>query len=292
MLLFDERKPFFKGNLHCHTTRSDGKLPPEDVRAFYRSQGYDFLALTDHRKQSEQPYFENGMLLLPGVEEDFLLPHEAVHIVGFGMDEGYSPLCAGETEPQTCIEHIRNHGGRAILCHPAWSLNTPDTISSFEGLTAVEIYNSTSTYPWNGDRADSSILLDIAAAQGKLNNFVASDDSHSYTGEAGVSATMVQAESLTQEAILSAMDEGRFYCTQGPRIEQISVMDGKITVNCSPASYVIFYSNLVWADDRCVSGEDITEASYTIKKDMGEAFVRIQIMDACGKSAWSNPIKL
>ena len=38
---------WYKGNLHTHTTRSDGKLSPDDTKRFYRSQGYDFLALTD-----------------------------------------------------------------------------------------------------------------------------------------------------------------------------------------------------------------------------------------------------
>ena len=31
-----------KGNLHAHTTFSDGRLPVEDVVAQYRDLGYDF----------------------------------------------------------------------------------------------------------------------------------------------------------------------------------------------------------------------------------------------------------
>ena len=43
MDLFDPKLPFFKGNLHCHTTVSDGKLSPDEVVALYRDLGYDFL---------------------------------------------------------------------------------------------------------------------------------------------------------------------------------------------------------------------------------------------------------
>ena len=39
---------FFKGNIHTHSTRSDGGRVPEDVCKTYREAGYDFLALTDH----------------------------------------------------------------------------------------------------------------------------------------------------------------------------------------------------------------------------------------------------
>ena len=80
------------------------------------------------------------------------------------------------------------------MAHPAWSLNTVATLSALQNVTAAEIYNSVSTYPWNGDRADASGVLDVAAAHGALYRFVASDDSHRYQGEAGRAFTMVQAE--------------------------------------------------------------------------------------------------
>ena len=39
-----------KGGLHCHTTRSDGRGTPEEVIRLHAEHGYDFLAITDHRK--------------------------------------------------------------------------------------------------------------------------------------------------------------------------------------------------------------------------------------------------
>lgn len=291
MKIFANDKPFFKGNLHCHTTVSDGKLTPEECKAFYRSRGYDFLAITDHRRLSEPTHMEDGMLLLSGMEMDYFLPGEVVHLVGVGMTEEISGHDLSRN-PQQCIDLYRKCGGRGILAHPAWSLNTVGTLSGLRGLSAAEIYNSVSTYPWNGDRADSSNILDAAAAHGTFYNFVASDDSHWYNGEAGRSFTMIQADELTQLSLFEAIDAGRFYCSQGPVIRQITVENGMLTVECSQAERVIFYSNLVWAGGRCVTQPGLTAACYDLTRNSGETFVRVQVMDAQGRSAWSNPILL
>ena len=34
---------WYKGNLHTHTTLSDGKKTPDESIALYREKGYDFL---------------------------------------------------------------------------------------------------------------------------------------------------------------------------------------------------------------------------------------------------------
>ena len=39
---------FYKANLHCHTTLSDGRLTPEEVKEFYKNRGYSIVAYTDH----------------------------------------------------------------------------------------------------------------------------------------------------------------------------------------------------------------------------------------------------
>ena len=39
---------FFRGNLHCHSNRSDGLLQPDEVVGAYRDAGYDFICLSDH----------------------------------------------------------------------------------------------------------------------------------------------------------------------------------------------------------------------------------------------------
>ena len=197
MLKFDPNKRFYKGNLHTHTTNSDGRRSPEEALKAYRGAGYDFVALTDHWKRApEETEVLDGMLVLPGIELDYTLPAQVIHIVGVGVDDMVLKAVRNGG-PQSGIDAIRKAGGRAILAHPAWSLNTPDVIGALRGLTAAEIYNSVSDVPWNGDRADSTGILDVAAANGHVLNTVASDDSHFYEGEECTSYIMLQADELT-----------------------------------------------------------------------------------------------
>ena len=48
--LLQNQHNWYKGNLHMHTTCSDGRVSPEQAEDMYEQAGYDFIALTDHRK--------------------------------------------------------------------------------------------------------------------------------------------------------------------------------------------------------------------------------------------------
>ena len=79
-----EGKLWWKGNLHMHTTCSDGKKTPQEAMEIYQKAGYDFIALTDHWKPSSDGQYAN-MLTLPGVELD-TMQGGCWHIVGIGME--------------------------------------------------------------------------------------------------------------------------------------------------------------------------------------------------------------
>lgn len=61
MNIFDSSCPWQKGNLHTHTTLSDGRKTVEEAIALYRGQGYDFLAITDHRGDTAEASEENSL---------------------------------------------------------------------------------------------------------------------------------------------------------------------------------------------------------------------------------------
>ena len=52
-----------------HTTLSDGALDPVEAINIYREAGYDFIAITDHRKVGHL-WQDDSFLILPGVEWD------------------------------------------------------------------------------------------------------------------------------------------------------------------------------------------------------------------------------
>lgn len=74
VMALDGLRPL-KGALHAHTTKSDGKLTPEEVLRVYRDLDFDFLALTDHdfllrpNAYAEVPDEFEGMVVFKGMEK-------------------------------------------------------------------------------------------------------------------------------------------------------------------------------------------------------------------------------
>lgn len=287
-MLFDNSGTWYKGNLHMHTLRSDGLLSPEAAAEIYRNAGYDFIALTDHWAQSANQMAENGLLFLGGCEWNTgdALASPVFHIVGIGMEKQADLKNTPALRPQEVIDAINAAGGLAILAHPAWSLDDPDECLRLNGLSGAEIYNSVSSLPRNGRRADSSLYFDLWANKGELMRCFAADDSHFYTGEQTQSFIMVNAPELTADAIKKAIAAGNFYASQGPLFKSIRTDGDIVEVKCSEVQAVVFYSNTVWCEDRVTSGT-VTSASYHIKPT--DKYVRVELIDKDGRMAWSSP---
>jgi predicted metal-dependent phosphoesterase TrpH len=87
-------------DLHTHTTRSDGVVPPADLVRAAGDCGVRLLALTDHdtlagyREVVAAGAVPPDLTLIPGVEinaivtRDLGLTEGELHILGFGMDPG------------------------------------------------------------------------------------------------------------------------------------------------------------------------------------------------------------
>ena len=290
MYLDQDGKRWFRGNLHTHSTVSDGLKTPDEVIRIYRNEGYDFLAFTDHWKPSGSGE-KDGLLLIPGCEYDAggNAADGIYHIVAIGPDHLVLPEPGPENTAQGILDAIHEAGGFAILAHPAWSLNLPSEIVKLRGINASEIFNSVSNNPWNGRRGESSVILDMVATLGMPLPLVASDDSHFYTGEQCTNFIWLQADDLTEAAVMDALFAGRFYASQGPKMDVR--WDGKtVKVRCTPAQQVIFYSNVVYTSPRVSKGFGLTETEYTPLD--WETFIRVEVIDANGKMAWSSPIDL
>ena len=61
---------WYKGNLHSHTTNSDGHLTPAQAVALFRQYGYSFLCLSEHDYYTDlrTELDREDFILLPGVE--------------------------------------------------------------------------------------------------------------------------------------------------------------------------------------------------------------------------------
>lgn len=276
---------WLKGNLHMHTTRSDGAKTPEEAAAVYQAAGYDFIALTDHYRFDEGGE-SGGILRLSGAEYDSVSPdgYEVFHIVCAGAKR--DPGVLRSDSVQETIDKINLAGGIAILAHPQWSLQTVGSVMPLKGLAGLEIYNSVSAPPMNC-RPDSSYFSDLLSTRGKFLGCMAADDAHPYAFEACRSWIMVNTAHKSRDGILAAVKEGKYYATQGPAFLNVSVDGSRITARTSEVSSVIFYTNLPWSPKRVLEG-CITEFEYEMSG--AERFVRIQVTDQNGNSAWLSPL--
>ena len=284
--LFGKKR--YKINLHMHTTDSDGQLTEAEALDLYLERGYDAVAVTEHWIQ-KMGGSHRGMTVLSGCEYNTTYRDSmqgVYHILGIGIErnaEGLKP----DDPPQKIIDEIHRVGGIAILAHPAWSLNAPDQILPLRDVDATEIYNSVSGVHFSR-RADSSYIIDLIASRGRYYPLMGADDTHYYDNDAGVSWIMVEAESNAPEHLLPAIRTGKYYATQGPEVHLTREGD-EFVVRCSPCSEIRFFSNSVFSY-RIFEGEGITEARYTPQPV--ETYVRAEVVDADGRSAWSRIIPI
>lgn len=282
---------WLKGNLHTHTTVSDGKLSVEDCIALYRSKGYDFLCITDHHL-CRMGGVQDGLLILGGVElnNNCYSPRVCYHLTGAGLQRPVQLLPTDD--PQRMVDELKAAGAFVTLAHPAWSLMTDENLRTLQGYDASEIYNGVSEF-YSG-RGDSSIQLDTLAAGGRQVRLTAADDTHFYGPDAGSGFVRVKAQQCTREAILQALYAGRYYSSQGPELYSLTrEADGDITVTTSPLSRILFYSDNFFEAQRVQNapeGGSLTFARYTPAAQ--DTYVRVEGVDAKGKRVWSNYIDL
>lgn len=279
-----------KVNLHLHTTDSDGRKTPEEAAAIYKAAGYDVIAVTDHWRYRMSGEL-SGLRTLGGAEYNIGGGDGAggvFHILALGCER--EPALAPEDTAQQLIDGINACGGLAVLAHPAWSLNTVDQVAPLHGVGATEIYNSVSDAhescrPYSGD------FVDTAACRGMLFPLLASDDVHFYDGTDDTKAWIMLecAPDASDAEILQAIRDKKFYATQGPEAH-LTIENGEAVVRCSPACRVNFLTNGVWGAGHGHHGEGITEARCKLREF--ETFVRAEVTDAQGRTAWTNALAL
>ena len=286
-------KVWLKLGLHIHTNLSDGRYTPEQAADTYKAAGYDAIAITDHWKWYPDGEI-NGLRIIGGCEfntsgQDAFSETGVVHILGLGGEKAVEP---DRTEDmQTVIDALRANGSLVVLAHPAWSLNSVARISALEGIDATEIFNTVSGHN-QSRRPYSGIIADLMAGEGMRYPFIATDDTHFYTGEECVAYTMVDVtDGKTSTAdIVEKLRTGKSYSTQGPAISIAKNPDGTVAVQTSPCKEIVFFSQATYDKNRVFCGENLTTAAYTPKPF--EKWIRAECTDADGKTAWSNIIEL
>ncbi|MEU6721874.1 CehA/McbA family metallohydrolase [Nonomuraea sp. NPDC046802] len=296
-LPFNRPGRFWRGSLHTHSNRSDGALPPEEIGRLYQEAGYDFMAITDHFRAAyafpltdTRALRTTGFTTLPGAELHAPRTEFATewHIIAIGLPLGFPPPDPAESGPELA-RRARAVGAFIGMAHPAASLLTLTNAESLDAAHAVEVHNALSAWE---DRGDSWHLCDLLLARGRRLNVYAADDAQIQPQDPPGCAAWVQvrAESLDPAALLSALKAGHYYSSNGPEIHLIRIHDGRITVRCSPVSKVLVTGGV--PGKQVQAGRALTECTLSLDTFRTSAYVRVTVVDAADRRAWSNPIWL
>jgi len=285
---------FWRGNLHTHSTLSDGVFAPDAVAEFYRDAGYDFIALTEHfwpaygfRIADTRGLRRNTFTTIPGAELHAPANSrgEEWHIVAVGLPLDFAPRRDGETGREIADRALAA-GAFVGIAHPQWSGLTLADGEALAHVHAVEIYNHGCAV--DSDRGDGLVLWEQLLAAGHRLSGYAADDAHFATPDPGGGWVMVKAEALEPELLVAALKRGDYYSSQGPVLHDIVAEGNEVSIACSPVRTLIVVGR--GQPSRARHGLSMTRAILSLDPFPAGGYVRIVAIDDHGRRAWSNPV--
>ena len=236
----------YKGDNHMHTYFSDGRDTPMYMAANCCRRGYDYCAITDHRKYApsvlaREFYEPTGVdfLVMPG--EEIHSPDNPVHIISLGACESITDwwqedeseyraavekemqqvddtLCAKDRYAvaacQAVFDRIRQAGGVSILCHPHWILGATDAFNQHEDITDYlfehKKFDVLELIAGGAFEVGTQLQVSYYQEQGKM-PIVGSSDAHSAENHRMMlgNYTIVFAEGLSVDCIRESIRQGR-----------------------------------------------------------------------------------
>ena len=314
---------FYKANLHCHTTFSDGDLTPAEVKKIYSEKGYSIVAYTDHDILLSHQYLtDDKFLALNGLELEFNEKVELTnttktcHICAIALDEdnliqpcyhrekfllgipnllrdkikydNSLPDFEREFSPENinkAIKECRDKGFFVTYNHPVWSLETYNDYINYEGMNAMEICNYSSLAAGYAEYNENK--YDEMLTAGKKIYCVGADDNHNHrTGrmyDSFGAFVVIKADKLEYKTITSALLNGDFYASQGPEIYDLWIEGNRLYVKTSKCDSIRINTDLRLTNVVYDTGEGLDIASFTIPK--GIKYFRITVTDKEGKHA-------
>ncbi len=329
--LLPENGNFYKANMHMHTTVSDGRMTPEETKKVYMEQGYSIVAFTDHDVicphhdltdenflaiTSFETYYNTKLfrvmdfnfvqtyhlsffakapdnVVCPAFSERYVERAHSLQYVTdemrkYDFDREYSQKCINEV-----IRRANEAGFLVSYNHPAWSMQGYKDYGELEGLWGVEIYNTAGA---KGGMPDNIQAYVDFLRDGKNVFPIAADDAHSLTTCCG-GWIMVKAEKLEYKTVMTALEKGDFYASNGPRIDELYIEDGILHIACSAAKkiYVNCERRDTWKKE--ADGEPLTGATFNLngylkltketekEKLPWKPFIRVTVQDEEGNTA-------
>lgn len=296
----------YKGNLHTHTTLSDGRKTPAETVGLYKEQGYHFLALTDHEVYGiHRELSSNNFLVLPGVELEIDARQDpnywqVHHLLAIGgpynnYPHGYQ-FYREENQKvslQALIATLHRAGNLVIYNHPHWSRVELSQFVNLVGLNGMEIFNYGCHVEDRSGNGES--FYDGMLWHGKKVWCYGTDDSHMRIPDMGGGYITVKAPALTLPEVFRALQQGSFYASaavpgkEAPRIHDFYWEDGIVKLFCDPCRRVY-----IKGDCHQESKEDLSGGVTYLETQVpvNSRWVRAACEDANGFVSWTQPIWL
>jgi len=277
--VFKNDARWLKGNLHAHTSRSDGRFEPQEVIAAYAALGHDFFGFSDHDVFGTADGLDPcGMVLLPGNEVSGNGPHL--------LDVGARTRVDPHPDRQRVIDAINAAGGFAVLCHPSWMEEWNHY--SFEMLMRLQEYAGIEIY--NGLVLDQSGChlatdkWDRLLSAGRTVWGFANDDAHR-PEQTGRGWNVVRVTERTPEAVLDALRTGAFYASTGVEIETLACDGPELHLVAPNADRIdVFRLNGIR-----VATSDGGELHFDAT-DVMSRYIRVECYGRGGATAWLQPM--
>ena len=295
---------WFKGNTHTHTLESDGDSSPEVVATWYKSHGYNFLVLSDHNVWVDPKklahLMDSTFLLIPGEELTTSFQRKPVHVNGLNVPSVIAPQTDSTLlgTVQKNVDAVREVEGVPHINHPNFGWAIPSEIlSKVKNDKLVEIHNGHPLVHNEGGGASPGMeaVWDQLLTGGKRIYGIAVDDAHHFKGEFGPARAnpgrgwvSVRAASLDALAILTQMEAGRFYASNGVTIDSILVTDREMTIDVHQRGDFKYTIDFIGKGGKVLARARANRATYRLKGD--EMYVRARVTDSGGDHAWVQPV--
>ena len=258
---------WYRGQMHIHTTNSDGESSPAEMIQHYRDNGYQFAVITDHEVMSVTPATSGILNIGNGEEVTAYFSSHYNHCNIYNITQTY----AQDTPLGTLLAQVP----MLQINHPSRDSITAPDINSFAGIWAIEIANHYNKQP------EDRVLWDSQISQGKKIWCNAGDDMHAIGSV--YNSTMVNSTALTKVDILQNLKDGNFYATEGPDL-RITVSGNTITCTTTTGTKIHFYKQ------NLTEMSVVTASTSSVTATGTETFIRAEVEDASGRFAYSQPL--
>ena len=150
----------YRGNLHMHTTRSDGVYGGERITDIFYRMKHDFVVVTDHNHWEDWRFLSRPDFLVMNGIEISSEKNQREHVLGVGLES--DPGRAEDT--QEAIDRIAETGGIPVLCHPLWSGIHTQRLLELHNYPLLEVMNHGL---WGGAGDDDSHIWDELLIRGR-----------------------------------------------------------------------------------------------------------------------------